>query len=143
MSVMNRFKPRFLAEDVGEDECVMAEVGKNPDKYASVLCEVEYDEKLDKHGNKIKVYRGFTRKPNVQNGGVMLYFPMGHSLHVESEEQAEKTFRLNLANPRVDMETGEDVPDDFEDEMDYKRLVERNTTHRRRQPRTAAAVEED
>jgi hypothetical protein len=125
---MPRYMPKFQAEVIPDDVCVMADVGNAPEKYASVVCEVVYTTKKDKHGNDIQVYSHFERKPNIQNGGVMLFFPQGHSIHVESEEQAERTFKLNMRNPLVDMETGEEVPEDF-NTVDYKKVVERNTQH--------------
>lgn len=125
---MPRFMPKFQSEAIPDDVSVMADPGSDPEKYASVLCEVVYTKKKDKHGNDIDVYSHFERKPNIQNGGLMLFFPQGHSIHVESEELAERTFKLNIKNPLVDMETGEEVPEDF-DTPNYKKVVERNTQH--------------
>ena len=137
---MPRFMPKFQAEDVPDDMTVQAEVGADPSKYASVECKVVYTQKRDKHGNMIDVYSHFERKPNITKGGKMIYFPAGHSIHVESDEQAEQVFKLNLKNPLIDMETGEEVPEDYTD-VDYKRVVERNTQQGRARSRKSFAAD--
>jgi len=66
-------------------------------------------------------------------GGYLVYFPQGHSIFV-AEDDREQLMRIGvLDDPRlVDMETGEDVPDDYA--LSPKEIVARKTHNRPRAP---------
>lgn len=61
----------------------------------------------------------------------MLYFPQGHSICVDSDDQ-EQLHRLGVFGhaPMVDMNTGEIIPDNFG--LTNKEIVERRTRNRPR-----------
>lgn len=66
--------------------------------------------------------------------GVMVYYPQGHSILVPADDMEQLTRLGVLDDPRrVDMESGEVVPDDYE--LSPKEIVERKTRNR---PRPAA-----
>lgn len=113
----------YQVDVIANDQTVQGTMRE--DNPASVLCEVQYDEVLDKNGNKIKAYRGFTRKPNIVTGGIMVYMPAGHSVHLESEEHARTAFKLDMVGGLVDPESGERV--NYNPEPNYKHAVERAT----------------
>jgi hypothetical protein len=73
--------------------------------------------------------------------GYMLWFPQGHSLFIAGDDR-EQLERLGVLDtvPRVDMESGEKVPEDFH--LTPKEIVQRKTQNRPRPPGAVAAVGE-
>jgi len=73
-----------------------------------------------------RVYRERVEKVVKVPLGYMVYFPQGHSLHVETDEELR---RLGLDGPigLVDMETGEMVDAPSNPLADLKRVVDRTT----------------
>lgn len=63
----------------------------------------------------------------------MLWFPQGHSIFIAGDDR-EQLERLGVldAVPRVDMESGEQVPEDFH--LTPKEIVQRKTQNRPRPP---------
>lgn len=70
---------------------------------------------------------GFSQERIEVTDGYMVYFPMGHSIFVATQEELKA---LNLDNePRlVDLTTGEEVPEAY---MTPKRIVETKTARKR------------
>lgn len=75
--------------------------------------------------------------------GFMIYYPQGHSLFVAADDEAQLMFLGVMQDPkRVDMESGEEVPDNFN--LTPKEIVQRKERNRPRSSSTggiAAALE--
>lgn len=84
-------------------------------------------------------------KPAVEHytEGFMIYYPQGHSLFVAADDEAQLMFLGVMQDPkRVDMESGEEVPDNFN--LTPKEIVQRKERNRPRSSSTggiAAALE--
>lgn len=78
------------------------------------------------------ITRSMTQEQEEFEDGWMVYFPQGHSLFIASDD-TDQLMRIGVTEPphRVDMESGEIVPDDFE--LTPKEIVER-ATHNRPRP---------
>lgn len=75
--------------------------------------------------------KGFETQQRKVEGGYMVYFPMGHSLFVESAAQLERMGLMHNGKIRsglVDMATGEQLEDAAPGSL--KELVERKTRSR-------------
>jgi hypothetical protein len=72
--------------------------------------------------------------------GYMLYFPQGHSIFIAADDE-EQLNRLGVLGPprRVDMNSGEVVPEDFE--LTPKQIVERKQHNRPRPPQTGGLAD--
>jgi hypothetical protein len=81
----------------------------------------------------------FVEQKRIVKGGWVVYFPHGHSIFVETEEQLK---RLGLAGASglVDMDTGLSIDEDMEESL--KDRVVRSTQPRRRVGGLAAMLEE-
>jgi hypothetical protein len=81
---------------------------------------------------KITTRKLVTRKEQFK-AGYMIYFPQGHSMFV-AEDDREQLERLGIldAPDRVDMDTGERVPETFN--LSPKEIVQRKTQNRPRPP---------
>jgi hypothetical protein len=63
--------------------------------------------------------------------GFMIYYPQGHSLFVAADDEDQLMFLGVMNDPKkVDMESGEEVPDDFA--LSPKEIVERKQRNRPR-----------
>ena len=84
-------------------------------------------------GERKIITRKLVPKREEFKDGYMLYFPQGHSLFIagDDREQLERLGVLDAA-PRVDMESGEQVPDDYH--LTPKEIVQRKTQNRPRPP---------
>lgn len=108
----------------------------------TVIDIVEDVKVVNGHNGERKI---ITRKlvPKVETfpAGYMLYFPQGHSIFVAADDkpQLERLGVLDVA-PRVDMESGEEVPDDFH--LSPKEIVQRKTQNRPRPPGEGTLVVE-
>lgn len=71
--------------------------------------------------------KGFETERIEAKDGFMVYFPAGHSIFVENEEQL-KALNLDDEPKLVDLTTGEEVPEEY---MSPKRIVETKTARRR------------
>lgn len=88
------------------------------------------------NGKPVMEYKGFVTRERVVKNGYMVYFPRGHSLFVESDEQLAR-LKLDLDGGLVDMATGERV-DPNATPVDLKQVVARATQQR---PRAGGGVE--
>ena len=76
--------------------------------------------------------------------GYMVYYPQGHSLFIAADDEAQLIFLGVLKDPKkVDMESGEEVPDNYN--LTPKEIVARKERNRPRastQGGVAAAMED-
>ena len=64
---------------------------------------------------RIMTTRKMVPKVDTFTEGYMIWYPQGHSLFVAADDEDQLMFLGVLRDPRrVDMESGEEVPDDFE-----------------------------
>lgn len=70
----------------------------------------------------------FHDEPRVLDRAWMVYFPAGHSMLIESEEELVR-LGFKEAPPVVDMVSGEEMP--VEVSLSPKEMVKRATNHRR------------
>jgi hypothetical protein len=84
-------------------------------------------------GEKKIITRKLVPKREEFPDGYMVYFPQGHSIFIAADDK-EQLHRVGvLSDPRlVDMESGEDVPQDYN--LSPKEIVERRTKNRPRPP---------
>ncbi len=82
-------------------------------------------------GERKVIVRDMKHEPEDFTEGYMLYFPQGHSLLIAADD-TEQLERLEVLGKKklIDMETGEEVPDDFN--LTPKAIVERRQKNRPR-----------
>lgn len=80
---------------------------------------------------RILTTRKMVPKQDTFTEGYNIYYPQGHSLFVAADDVDQLTFLGVLQDPkRVDMESGEEVPDNFD--LTPKEIVERKQRNRPR-----------
>lgn len=105
--------------------------------YRTVMVIEEDVRTISNNGGERKIItRRLVPKKEEFKDAYMLWFPQGHSMFIagDDREQLERIGVLD-AVPRVDMESGEQVPDDFH--LSPKEIVQRKTQNR---PRATSGV---
>lgn len=106
------------------------QVEKLSGKFFQPITTIEQDIVMVGHqGDKKKITNKLVHSVKEFTEAYMIYFPQGHSMLVPADD-TEQLLRLGVleAPKRVDMETGEEVPEDFE--LTPKEIVARKTRGR-------------
>lgn len=113
------FKPAFQAEKVTGN-------------FFRMVMHIEEDvRKVGPLGNKDVITRKLVPKKEEFSEGYMIYFPQGHSMFVAADDEDQLRRIGVLEQPRlVDMNTGEEVPDNLN--LTPKEIVERKQMNRPR-----------
>ena len=113
------FKPAFQAEKITGN-------------FFRMVMHIEEDvRKIGPLGNKEVITRKLVPKREEFTDAYMVYFPQGHSLFIAADDEDQLRRIGVLAQPKlVDMNTGEEVPDNLN--LTPKEIVERKQNNRPR-----------